>query len=246
MEKRIVEALKDVYFYMQYGRLMPGFVHNINGRITAVDSKLQLFNMKVQMKLKKLEAAKETMTEAEYNFKKAEYDEMLKVSEQLKEPMTELNGLMKVINDKIFNENTPGIQMIDINGAVKAFCEFYKFDKKFKHDTEVTTELDGNPFIKMEYRDIFYILFAISRSILDSFPDDDKSGKIIYKTENGDECVRLSIKTNGNICMDDKLGEGVCPNMYFLKQILNKYEGYEHSVSNTGEGSEFKIKLLKK
>jgi len=69
MEKEIIDKLKEVYFYTQYGSLMPGFVHNINGKITAVDSKIQLFNMKAQMKLKKLEATKEGMSEAEYNFR---------------------------------------------------------------------------------------------------------------------------------------------------------------------------------
>ena len=246
MEKELIESLKDVYFYMQYGSLMPGFVHNINGKITAVDSKLQLLNMKMQMKLKKLEAAKEGMSEAEYNFKKAEYDEMLKMSEQLKEPMAELNALMKTINGKIYNENTPGIQMIDINGAVRSFCDFFKFEKKFKHDTVVETELEGNPFIKMEYKDLFFMLYAITKKIIDSFPEHSKENSIIYKTENGESSVMLSISSNGKICLEDKAVEGSCPDMFFLKLILDKYEGFEHELSDLGDRTEFKIKLLKK
>ena len=49
MEKEIIEAVKEIYHYMQYGKLMPGFIHNINGKITAVDSKLQITSMKTQM-----------------------------------------------------------------------------------------------------------------------------------------------------------------------------------------------------
>ncbi len=246
MDKDLIESLKEVYYNLQYGSLMPGFVHNINGKITAVDSKLQLFNMKVQLKLKKLEAAKEGMSEAEYNFKKAEYDDMLKISEQLKEPMSELNALMKIINDKIFNENTQGIQMIDINGVVKIFCEFFKFDKKFKHDTEVETVLDGNPFIKMEYKDIFFILYAVTKKAVDSFEEGCKTNSIIYRTENSDSFVWLSISTNGKICLENGTDPGSCPDMYFLNLILSKYIGYDHSLSGADGRTEFKIKLLKK
>jgi hypothetical protein len=246
MEKELTEALKDVYFYMQYGILMPGFVHNINGKITAVDSKLQLFNMKAQLKLKKLEAAKESMSEAEYNFKKIEYEDMIKVSEQLKEPMNELNSFIRIINDKIFNENSPGIQMIDINGAVKSFCEFFKFDKKFKHDTKVEFELEGNPFIKMEYKDIFFILYAVTKKIIDSFPEERQENSISFKTQNMNECVWLSIKTNGKMCMDENDEKGSCPDMFFLNLILEKYPENEHLLSSVDSGTEFKIKLLKK
>ncbi|HAQ60648.1 TPA: hypothetical protein DCR49_01355 [Candidatus Delongbacteria bacterium] len=246
MEKELTEALKDVYFYMQYGILMPGFVHNINGKITAVDSKLQLFNMKAQLKLKKLEAAKESMSETEYNFKKTEYEDMIKVSEQLKEPMNELNSFIRIINDKIFNENSPGIQMIDINGAVKSFCEFFKFDKKFKHDTKVEFELEGNPFIKMEYKDIFFILYAVTKKIIDSFPEERQENSIAFKTQNLNECVWLSIKTNGKMCMDENDEKGSCPDMFFLNLILEKYPENEHLLSSVDGGTEFKIKLLKK
>ncbi len=246
MEKELTEALKDVYFYMQYGILMPGFVHNINGKITAVDSKLQLFNMKAQLKLKKLEAAKEGMSEAEYNFKKAEYEDMIKVSDQLKEPMNELNSFIRVINDKIFNENSPGIQMIDINGAVKSFCEFFKFDKKFKHDTKVEAELEGNPFIKMEYKDIFFILYAVTKKIIDSFPEASKENRIIFGTKNMDEFVWLSIKTNIRLCLDSDTEESLCPDIFFLNLILEKYPENEHLITSEDGGTEFKIKLLKK
>jgi hypothetical protein len=242
MEKELIEALKEVYHYMQYGGLMPGFVHNINGKITAVDSKIQLFNMKMQMKLKKLETAKDGMSAEEYDFKKAEYEEVLKMSGQLKEPMTELNSFMKTINEKIFNENTPGIQMIDIKSAVSSFCEFYKFDKKFKHDTAIETIFEGNPFIKIEYKDIFFILYAVTKKILDSFPESSKDGKIVYSTRNCDDCVWLSIKSNRKLSMN----EGSCPDIFFLNLIFEKYPSYEHVLSDSGEGSEFKIKLLKK
>jgi len=246
MEKEMIDKLKEIYFYTQYGSLMPGFVHNINGKITAVDSKLQLFNMKAQMKLKKLEAAKEGMSEAEYNFKKTEYEDMLKISEQLKEPMNELNAFIRVINDKIFNENSPGIQMIDINGAVKSFCEFFKFEKKFKHDTVVTSELEGNPFIRMEFKDIFFILYAVTKKIIDSFPEERQENNIIFKTQNLNECVWLSINTNGEFCLEDNSGCDSCPDMFFLNLILEKYPEYEHMVSGSDGRTEFKIKLLKK
>ncbi|HQO08526.1 MAG TPA: hypothetical protein PLK90_00410 [Clostridiales bacterium] len=245
MEKELIEALKEQYFNMQYGVLMPGFVHNINGKITAVDSKLQLFNMKIQMKIKKLEAAKEGMSEAEYNFKKVEYDDMLKISEQLKEPMNELNAFIKVINDKIFNENTPGIQMIDINGAVRSFCDFFKFDRKFKHETKVETELDGNPFIKMVNKDIYCILYAVTKQMIDSVPEGDKDNRIVYRTRNLDNCVWLSVNSERKISLEEEETDK-CPDIYFLRLILEKYPNYEHMISSSDQGAEFKIQLLKK
>jgi len=171
---------------------------------------------------------------------------MLKISEQLKEPMAELNALIKTVNEKTFNENTPGIQMIDINNAVKLFCEFYKFDKRFKHDTKVDTVLDGNPFIKMEYKDLLFILYAVTRKIIDSFPEERQEKNIIFTTQNVSECVWLSIKTNGIFCLDENYNCATGPDMFFLKMILEKYPENEYSISSTGEGTEFRIKLLKK
>jgi DNA repair exonuclease SbcCD ATPase subunit len=109
MEKKIIEKLKDIYYYLQYGKLMPGFIHNINGKITAVDSKLQITALKTQMKIKKLNAKKDEMIPEVFDAIKAEYEDLLKTIEQLKAPMFELTGLMKTINEKVFNEDNGGI-----------------------------------------------------------------------------------------------------------------------------------------
>ncbi|MDA3884151.1 MAG: hypothetical protein PF638_00990 [Candidatus Delongbacteria bacterium] len=267
MEKKIIEKLTDIYYYLQYGKLMPGFIHNINGKITAVDSKLQITSMKTQMKIKKLIAKKDEMNEEVFEATKTEYESLLDTIEKLKQPMTELTGLMKIINEKVFNESNSGIQMLDINGTIKSFCEFFKFDKRFKHDTEVTMDLEGNPFIKMEYRDIYLLLYTISINAVDSTHlNEAETNQIIYKTSNHSSYVDLTIFCNGNKIKDesklfqplfttkkgyseecdndDPKGSGL--DLYFLKMILDKYEGYDYSLKNVEGGTEFSIKLLKK
>ncbi|MBN2789084.1 MAG: hypothetical protein JXR69_02715 [Candidatus Delongbacteria bacterium] len=268
MEKKIIEKLKDIYYYMQYGKLMPGFIHNINGKITAVDSKLQITSMKTQMKLKKLIAKKEEIDPEVFETTKAEYENLLETIEQLKNPMTELTGLMKTINEKVFNESSPGIQMIDINGTIKSFDEFFKFYKRYKHDTEVIMDLEGNPFVKMEYRDVYLILYTIVRNAVDStYLGSSESKQIRFTTNNHSNHVDLKIFCNGrkitdenklfdplyttkvdysdtNQNDDDPKGAGL--DLYFLKMILEKYEGYDYSLKNVEGGTEFRIKLLKK
>ncbi|MBU4486873.1 MAG: hypothetical protein KKD38_08090 [Candidatus Delongbacteria bacterium] len=267
MEKEIIERLKDIYFFMQYGKLMPGMIHNINGKITVLDSKIILSAMKIQMKIKKLQAKKEEMSEDEFNSKITEHEDMLKIIEQFKAPMLELNHFMKNLNDKIFNENSQGIQMIDINGTIKSFGEYFKIYKRFKHDSVVEYELEGNPFIKMEYKDIYNILYVVTRNAVDSTINSGKENKIVFKTENHNDFVVLSISANGaNILDESKLfeplyttkkgfldseqddnipnGEGL--DLYFLKLSLEKYAGYDYSLKNVEDGTEFKIKLLKK
>lgn len=267
MEKEIIERLKGIYFFMQYGKLMPGMIHNINGKITALDSKIQLSAMKIQMKIKKLNAKKEEMSEDEFNSKMTEHEDMLKIIEQLKAPMTELNMFMKNLNDKTFNENSQGIQMIDINGAIKTFSEYFMFYKRFKHDCVVEFELEANPFIKMEYNDIYNLLYVITRNAVDSTINSGKENKILFKTENHDHFVMLTIRANGAKIsdesklfeplyttkkgffapdQDDNIPNGEGLDLYFLKLSLEKYTGYDYSLKNVEDGTEFKIKLLKK
>jgi len=267
MEKKIIEKLKDVYYYLQYGKLMPGFIHNINGKITAVDSKMQLAQMKTMMKLKKLLTKKDEMSLEVYDTINAEYESLLDTIEKLKQPMTELIGLMKIINEKVFNENTAGIQMIDINNTIRGFNEFFKFNKRYKHDTEVIMDLEGNPFIKMEYRDIYLILYTISENAVDStYCNETEINQIKYSTENHSDHVDFRIFCNGKKIIDEsKLFEplfstkiGYCEpceddspkgsglDLYFLKMILEKYHGYDYSLKNVEGGTEFRIKLLKK
>ena len=267
MEKKIIEKLTDIYYYLQYGKLMPGFIHNINGKITAVDSKLQITSMKTQMKIKKLVAKKDKMDPEVFEAIKIEYESLLETIEKLKQPMTELTGLMKIINEKVFNESNAGIQMIDINGTIKSFNEFFKFNKRFKHDTEVIMDLEGNPFIKMEYRDIYLLLYTISKNAVDSTHCNEiETNQIRYSTINHSSHVDFIIFCNGKQIKDEtKLFEPLfttkvdyceeCDNddpkgagldLYFLKMILDKYEGYDYSLKNVEGGTEFRIKLLKK
>ena len=267
MEEKIIEKLKDIYYYIQYGKLMPGFIHNINGKITAVDSKLQITSMKTQMKIKKLVAKKDEINPEVFEAINTEYKNLLQTIEKLKQPMTELIGLMKIINDKVFNESSVGIQMIDINSTIKGFNEFFKFNKRFKHDTEVTMDLEGNPFIKMEYRDIYLLLYTISMNAVDSTHcTETKINQIRYTTINHSDHVDFRIFCNGKKIKDEsKLFEPLfttkkdyceeCDNddprgsgldLYFLKMILDKYEGYGYSLKNVEGGTEFRIKLLKK
>lgn len=246
MEKEMTDKLAEIYFFMQYGKLMPGMIHNVNGKITAVDSKLQLAGMKLQMKIKKLSAQKENISEEDYNSKLAEYEDLLKLVGQIKDPMDELKGMIKNLNDKTFNENSPGIQMIDINGAIRSFADFFMFERRFKHETVSEFDLEGNPFIKMEYKDVFFILYAVTSKMISEFPEGSKDNKVIFITKNFDDCVEMSVKTNVKI-NTESLNEGNCgTDMYFLNRILDKYKGYDNFFTCTDEGSEFKIKLLKK
>lgn len=268
MDKKIIDKLQDIYYYLQYGKLMPGFIHNINGKITAVDSKLQITALKTQMKIKKLNAKKGEINTEVFDATKAEYEDLLKTLEQLKAPMSELTGLMKTINEKVFNEDTSGIQMIDINGTIKSFDEFFKFYKRYKHDTEVIMDLEGNPFVKMEYRDIYIILYTIVRNAVDStFSSKSDTNQIRFTTNNHSAYVDLIIFCNGSKISDeqklftplyttkvdysdsesnddDPKGAGL--DLYFLKMILDKYDGYDYSLKNIEGGTEFRIKLLKK
>jgi len=267
MERKIIEKLTDIYYYLQYGKLMPGFIHNINGKITAVDSKLQITSMKTQMKIKKLKAKKDEINPEVYEAINAEYEDLLQTIDKLKQPMTELTGLMKIINEKVFNESTSGIQMIDINSTIKSFNEFFKFDKRFKHNTEVTMNLEGNPFIKMEYQDIYLILYTISMNAVDSTHlNKTETNQIRYTTINNSGHVDFSIFCNGSQISDEnklfnplfstKVGyceecdnddpKGSGLDLYFLKMIMDKYAGYDYSLKNVEGGTEFKIKLLKK
>lgn len=267
MEKEILERLREIYFFTQYGKLMPGMIHNFNGKITALDSKLQIASMKIQMKIKKLNARKEEVPEEEFNVKMAEYEDLVKLYDQLKAPMTELNYFMKNINEKVFNENSPGIQMIDINGTINIFCEFFKFYKRFKHDTAVEFELEGNPFIKMEYRDLYFILYSVTRNAVDSTIESKEGNILKFKTVNTDGYVNLTITSNGQSiededklftalyttkkgffdpCQDENIPNGEGLDLYFLKSLLDKYPGYDYHLKNIPEGTEFQIKLLKK
>lgn len=246
MEKEMTDKLAEIYFFIQYGKLMPGMIHNINGKITAVDSKLQLAGMKLQMKIKKLSAQKENMSVEEYNSRLAEYEDLLKLVGQVKDPMDELKGMIKNLNDKTFNENSPGIQMIDINGTIKSFADFFMFERRFKHETVSEFELDGNPFIKMEYKDLFFILYAVTSKIVSEFPEGSKDNKIVFSTKNFDDSVELTIISNAHIDAESLKEEHCCTDIYFLNKTLEKYIGYDNSFKCTGDGSEFKIKLLKK
>mgnify|MGYP000848889158 CR=1 FL=1 len=98
----------------------------------------------------------------------------------------------------------------------------------------------------MEYKDLFFILYAVTRKTIDSFPEERQENSIIFKTQNIEDCVWLSIRTNVKLCLDKDSEASTCPDMFFLKLVLEKYSDYEHTISSSEDGTEFKIKLLKK
>lgn len=268
--QELLKLFEEQYFFIQYGKLMPGFIHNINGRLTALDSKIQLNGMKVKLKAKKIEAKREELGDNVVDALKKEYSELDKLFNDLNESKKALNSLLSILNEKVSSENIFQASLIDVNSMIKSFHEFFKFYKRYKHNTKTEFDLEDNPFIKMEPRDLNFLLYAIVRNGVDAaYKDSESESYIKYTTKNYDDHVHLTIENNGEVSKDSSLffkktfttkksfGEqnisadtpvGFGSDLFFLGKILAKYPGlsYEYLPGATGQSSVFSFKLPKK
>ena len=268
MEKEILDKIAEIYYFTQYGKLMPGFIHNINGRITSLDSKIQLSAIKIKMKMKKLEKNKDNYSEETYLALEKEYNELGEQLESMKQAKNELNDLMTMLNRKVSGERSGKRTAIDLTEAVKSFHDFFMFYKRYKHDTKVEFDLESSSYVTMEQKDFYFILFAIVKNGVDAtYGLENEENYIKYSSIIHDDCVELKIFNNGKIIEPDMdifqplhsdkhdykeefkamadvpLGVGL--DMYFLKKILNNYPNVQYSfVSQEGEGTTFSIKFM--
>ena len=265
--EEILNELTDIFYLMQYGKLMPGFIHNINGKLTGLDSKIQLTHMKLQMKLKKL-AQNTEFSEETKNALTREYTDLITMFDALNASKNELNSLLSVLNSKASSENVHAVTMIDINSAINDFHLFFKFYKRYKHNSEVQFELEGTPFIKMQYNDLFFLLYAVVRNAVDAMFDHHRKENIIrYTTRNFDHCVELIVFNNGtpippgrdifaplnsekarfgNEEVSEEVPMGAGLDLYFLQRMLAKYPDLAYSWQSDESGTSFKFVIPKK
>ena len=268
MEKEILDKIAEIYYFTQYGKLMPGFIHNINGRITSLDSKIQLSAIKMKMKIKKLEKNKDNYSEETYLVLEKEYGEMSEQFDSMKQAKNELNGLMSMLNRKVSGERSGKCSGIDLTEAVKSFHDFFMFYKRYKHDTTVEFDFDSSSYITMNQKDFNFILFSVVKNGVDAtYGLQNEENYIKYSSIIHPDCVELKIFNNGIIIEADMdifqplhsdkydykeeagvdmgapLGVGL--DMYFLKKILDSYQNVQYSViSKEGEGTTFSIKFM--
>jgi len=266
-EKIITDRIEEVYHFMQYGKLMPGVIHNFNGKYAMIDSKIQLATMKLAMKRKKLEANKENISTEVYEALSKEYDESGKLMEGLNKGRTAVNDIMQGLNSKVSNEFSYRNSSIDLCSLIKEFDNFFYFYKRYKHNTTKQFEFDGTPFIKMKYKDIYFLLFVTVKNCVDAtFGNDQNLSEEIqnivrYKVVKIDGTVELRIFNNGKYFENfddaftnftsDKISydseeavfdtpEGVGLDLYFLKKILDKYKSITYRIeSKEGVGTEY-------
>jgi len=252
---------------MQYGKLMPGVIHNFNGKYAMIDSKIQLATMKLAMKRKKLEANKENISTEVYEALSKEYDESAKLMEGLNKGRTAVNEIMQGLNNKVSNEFSYRDSSIDLCSLIKEFDNFFYFYKRYKHNTTKQFEFDGTPFIKMKYKDIYFLLFVTVKNCVDATFENDQNlsdeiqNIVRYKVVKKDDTVELRIFNNGKYFENfddafttftsDKISydseeavfdtpEGAGLDLYFLKKILDRYENITYRIeSKEGVGTEY-------
>lgn len=265
---KIIDELQDIYHTTQYGKLMPGIIHNINGRITAVDSKIQLVSLKLMMKLKKLTKGIDGVSEELSEKLVTEYKEILTQLKEINETKKELSSVLSVLNDKVSLESELKIEKIDLNDVISEFDKYFYFYKRYKHNTTSEMILSEVPvYVNMEYKDIYFLLYAVVKNGVDATYNTckDDETKITYITEKNDNEVVLKIKNNGKkIENKDKLfsplntdkpkvrektedsfapkGSGL--DLYFLKLMLEKYDNIKIDVTTEDGGSEFVFRFL--
>lgn len=266
--EEILNRLTDIFYFIQYGKLMPGFIHNINGKLTSLDSKIQLAYMKMQMKLKKLSNNQLNYPEDAKAVLEKEYSELITMFEALNTSKNELNSLLSVLNCKASNENVHVVTMIDINSAIKDFHDFFNFYKRYKHNITVEFDLEGTPFVKMKYNDFYFLLYSIVRNAVDATHDWHNQKNIIrFTTKNFDHFVELTIYNNGapipentdlfdplisnkalfgNDDVSEEMPMGAGLDLFFLKRMLDKYSDLKYSWSSNETGTEFKFVIPKK
>lgn len=267
-ETEILNRLTEIFYLTQYGKLMPGFIHNINGKLTSLDSKIQLTHMKLQMKLKKLKQHTVAYSEEVQTLLEDEYNGLLTMFDALNASKNELNALLAVLNSKASNENIHAVTMIDINNSIREFDDFFKFYKRYKHNITVEFDLEDSPFAKMQYNDFYFLLYAVVRNAVDATAEKNSKENIIrYTTRNFDSFVELYIYNNGvpiaensdvfaplnthkaafgneDISVDTPMGAGL--DLYFLQRMLAKYPEFKYSWQSDQSGTTFKFVIPKK
>lgn len=267
-EQQILDRLTEIFYLTQYGKLMPGFIHNINGKLTSLDSKIQLTHMKLQMKLKKLKQHTVAYTEEVQTLLEKEYGDLITMFDALTVSKNELNALLAILNSKASNENIHTVTMIDINNSIREFDEFFKFYKRYKHNITVELDLEDSPFAKMQYNDFYFLLYAVVRNAVDATAEKNSRENIIrYTTRNFDCFVELSIFNNGipiaensdifaplnthkapfgneDNSVDTPMGAGL--DLYFLQRMLSKYPEFKYSWQSNQDGTTFKFVIPKK
>jgi len=269
MNDTLTDKLTDIYYFTQYGKLMPGFIHNINGKITGLDSKIQLAGIKIKMKEKKLLMQKEQYSEETFAALQKEYQELGEQFEGMKVAKNELNSLMSMLNRKISGERAGHNALIDITSEIKAFHEFFQFYKRYKHNTRVEFDFDGSANINMKQKDFNFLLFAVVKNGVDAtYGYDDEQNIIKYTVTSHQDGVELQITNSGKLLREDQdvfqttdsdkvmyrdevarsddspLGAGL--DLFFLKQMLASYPDIQYSLASTEDkGTTFSIKFLK-
>ena len=266
-EKLIIDRMEEVYHFIQYGKLMPGVIHNFNGKYAMIDSKIQLATMKLTMKRKKLEARKDEVSEEVYDALTQEYDESEKLMVGLNKGREGVNTIMQGLNNKVSNEYSHKISPLDLRSIIKDFHDYFFFYKRYKHNTTIEFELEGSPFINMKFKDIFFLLFVTAKNCVDAtYENDDKLSDefkniLRYKVTKKDDIVELRIFNNGkyfensenafNSSNTDKVlyssddavfdtPEGAGLDLFFLKKMLDKYDDITYKIeSEDGIGTEY-------
>ena len=264
--QKIIDKISEIYHFTQYGKLMPGFIHNINGKISAIDSKIQLIYFKTKLKLKKLSENKNDYTPEVYKALEQEISETIKGYEELIKGKDELNTLMNILNEKISGEFIPEKELLDINYLINIFHEYFKFYKRYKHNTKIELDLEGSPYIKMTFKDLNFLLYAIVRNGVDAtFKNHQKGALLKITTKNFDDYVLLSIFNNGekikdkdkifrplysdkdqfsNIDYDNEKPMGAGLDLFYLKKLLSSY-GINLEIESNDSGTTFSAKLPK-
>ncbi len=266
LNKKLLERLLNVYHFTQYGKLMPGFIHNINGKITGIDSQIQLYHIKAMLKLKKLEERKESLSKETYEELKKEYQENLQIFEKMKVSKNKLNQLIAVLNNKVAQESLYKEEFIDINRVIREFHKFFCFYKIYKHDTEVIFDLKSTKFPKMQYKDFNFILYVATRNAVDStIAMKNKKNILIYKTYDNEDEVVLNIEINGSKLPENyKLGDlnfdnskkyfgdltakpdeafGAGLDLFFASRMIADYEHLNMEIKETDNGNLFILRM---
>ncbi|MBN1971337.1 MAG: hypothetical protein JXR48_17720 [Candidatus Delongbacteria bacterium] len=197
-DKDIIEKVANIYHYTAYGKLMAGIIHNVNGKITLIDTKIQLASMSIESKLENLEKKKDDLRPEDYEYFLKDLSSFKKIVDGLNTFRMELNSILANSNRKVFSENIGERTKFDINQFVKDFHEFFNFYGIYKHNVDVEFELGADKFVNTIHRAAYFIATAIIKNVSEAIKVCESGrGKIIYKTFNDAEKVHLEILSTG-------------------------------------------------
>ncbi|PID29265.1 MAG: hypothetical protein CR982_03235 [Candidatus Cloacimonadota bacterium] len=203
VDKDILDRVEKIYYLLQYGKLMPGMIHNLNGRITLLDTRIQLAVMGVQNRLEKLLGKKESLDEESYKYHLSDLEYIKKIVDSLDSFRDEVNSVLGDLNFKIFNESKSSSSRISLKKAVDEFDLYFKFYKYYKHNTEIENSIPVDIEINFVYRDLYLILYSIVRNICDSIVQSKiEKGRIVYRAEDNESYTVLDILGNGEDIKD--------------------------------------------